>query len=139
MAIRKALQSWGFFVQGKHVDIFMDHRALERILKQRTLSSRQFNTLMDLNHFDYDIRYIPGAKNVVADQLSRRADHNTSQAALLITEITDVGHMSEDHVQEAHMLEDHVQADHVQEDHVQEDQVQEDHVQEDHVQEDHVQ
>jgi hypothetical protein len=87
MAIRDALQSWRFFVQGKHVDIFTDHRALERILKQRTLSSRQFNTLMDLNHFDYDIRYIPGAKNVVADRLSRRADHNTSQAALLVTEI----------------------------------------------------
>jgi hypothetical protein len=58
MAIRDALQSWRFFVHGKHVDIFTDHRALERILKQRTLSSRQFNTLMDLNHFDYDIRYI---------------------------------------------------------------------------------
>jgi hypothetical protein len=66
MAIRDALQSWRFFMQGKHVDISMDHRALERILKQRTLSSHQFNTLMDLNHFDYNIRYIPGAKNVVA-------------------------------------------------------------------------
>jgi hypothetical protein len=71
MTIRDALQSWCFFMQGKHVDIFTDHHGLERILKQRTLSSRQFNTLIDLNHFNYDIRYIPGAKNVVADRLSR--------------------------------------------------------------------
>jgi hypothetical protein len=120
MAIRDALQSWRFFVQGKHIDIFTDHCALERILKQWTLSSHQFNTLMDLNHFDYDIRYIPGAKNVVADRLSPRADHNTSQAALLATEITDVSHMSEHHVQEDYVQEDHVQEDHVQEDHVQE-------------------
>jgi hypothetical protein len=120
MAIRDALQSWCFFVQRKHVDIFTDHRALERILKQQTLFSRQFNTLMDLNHFDYDICYIPRVKNVVANRLSRRADHNTSQAALLVTEITDVGHVSEDHVQEDHVQEDHVQEGHVQEDHVQE-------------------
>jgi hypothetical protein len=126
-------------VQGRHVDIFTDHRTLERILKQRTLSSRQFNTLMDLNHFDYDIRYIPGAKNVIADRVSRRADHNTSQAALLVTEITDAGHVSEDLVQEDHVQDNHVQEDHVQEDHLQEDHVQEDHVQEDHVEEDHVQ
>jgi hypothetical protein len=65
MAIHDALQSWQFFVQGKHVDISTDHRVLERILKKRTLSSRQFNMLMDLNHFDYDIRYILGAKNLV--------------------------------------------------------------------------
>jgi hypothetical protein len=84
---------------------------------------------MDLNHFDYDIRYIPGAKNVVADRLSRRADHNTRQAALLVTEITDAGQMSEDHAQQ----EDHEQQDHVQQDHVQQDHVQQDHVQQNHV------
>jgi hypothetical protein len=148
MAIRDALQSWRFFVQGKYVDICTDHRALKRILKQRTLSSRQFNTLMDLNHFHYDIRYNPGAKNVVADRLSRRADHNTIQAALLVTEITDAGQMSEDkaqqedheqqdHVQQDHGQEDYGQQDHGQEDHVQQGQVQQDHVQQDHGQEDH--
>jgi hypothetical protein len=63
---------------------------------------------MDLNHFDYDIHFISEAENMVADRLSRQADHNTSHAALLITEITDVGHVTEDHVQE-----DHVQGSHV--------------------------
>jgi pentapeptide MXKDX repeat protein len=115
------------------------HLPASYVSRPYTLSSRQFNTLMDLNHFDYDMCYIPGAKNVVADdRLSRRADHNTSQAALLVTEITDAGHVSEDHVQEDHVQKDHVQEDHVQEDHVQQDHVQEDHVQEDHVQEGHV-
>jgi hypothetical protein len=149
MAIRDVLQGWRFFVQGKHVDIFTDsdHRALKGILKPWTVSLRQFNTLMDLNNFDYDIRYISGAKNVVADRLSRRTDHNTSQAALLATGVSHVledhvekDHVQdEDHVQEVHVQEDQVQADHVQEDQVQADHVQEDHVQEDYVQEDHVQ
>jgi hypothetical protein len=64
-------------------------------------------------------------KNVVADRLSRRADHNTSEAALLAT---DARHVQEDHVQE----KDHGQEDHVQEDDVQE----EDHVQEGHMTQD---
>jgi hypothetical protein len=34
MAIRNALQSWRFFVQGKHVDIFTNHRPLKRILTE---------------------------------------------------------------------------------------------------------
>jgi len=55
MAFRDALQSWQFFIQGKHVNIFTDHRALKCILKQRTLSSRQFNTLIDLNHYNTTI------------------------------------------------------------------------------------
>jgi hypothetical protein len=133
MAICDALQSRRFFVQGKHVDIFTDHRTLEHTLKERTLSSSRFNTVMDLNHVGYGIRYIPGAQNGVGDRLSRRANHNCSQAALPVTEITDAGHVGE-----AHVLEDDVQEDHMQEDHVQEDQVQEDHVRDDHVREDHV-
>jgi hypothetical protein len=71
MAIHDALRSWRFFVQGKHVDILTDHHALEHILKQPTLTSRQFNTLMDLDFFDYNICNILGAKNVVANRPRR--------------------------------------------------------------------
>jgi hypothetical protein len=74
--------AWRFFTQGNHVTIHTDHRALEQILKQRTLSSRQFGALLALSNFDYDIKYIRGAKNVVADRLSRRADYEAQEYAL---------------------------------------------------------
>jgi hypothetical protein len=59
--------AWHFFIQGNHVLIHTDHRALEQILQQRSLSSRQFRTLAALSGFDYDIKYVMGASNVIAD------------------------------------------------------------------------
>ena len=75
LALKESMLAWRFFTQGFHVTVHTDHRSLEQILKQRSLSSRQFGALLALSSFDYDIKYIRGAKNVVADRLSRRADH----------------------------------------------------------------
>ena len=95
LALKEALKNWRFFVQGNHVTIYSDHRLLKRILKQRTLSSCQFATLTELGQFDYDIRYIKGARNIVADRLSRRTDHEvdeeyiTSISSCFLTETTE--------------------------------------------------
>lgn len=75
LALKESMLAWRFYTQGYHVTVNTDHRALEQILKQKTLSSRQFGALLALSNFDYDIKYIRGAKNVVADRLSRRADY----------------------------------------------------------------
>ena len=75
LALKESMLAWRFFTQGKHVLVHTDHRALEEILRQKTLSSRQFGALIALGQFEYDIKYIKGAKNVVADRLSRRADY----------------------------------------------------------------
>jgi len=47
--------------------------ALQHILGQIKLSSRQWRHLDKLQQHDYDIKYFPGASNTVADALSRIA------------------------------------------------------------------
>jgi hypothetical protein len=77
LALKESMLAWRFFTEGNHVMVPIDHRALEQILKQKTLSSRQFGALFTLTNFDYDIKYIKGAKNIVGDRLSRRAHYKS--------------------------------------------------------------
>ena len=49
----------------------MDHKALEFFKMQRHLSNRQVQWIEFLAQFDYDITYIKGKTNLVADALSR--------------------------------------------------------------------
>jgi hypothetical protein len=67
LALKESMLAWRFFTEGNHVTVYTDHQVLEQILKQNTLSSRQFGALFTLTNFDYDIKYIKGAKNIVAD------------------------------------------------------------------------
>jgi hypothetical protein len=85
LAILEALQHWRYYVHGRTIDIYTDHKALTHILKQQHLSSRQVKHLSDLQHFDYTINYLKGAKNIVADRLSRRSDYELNS---LLAELT---------------------------------------------------
>jgi hypothetical protein len=84
LALKETMLAWHFFTQGNHVLIHTHHRALEQILRQRSLSSRQFGALVAISSFKYDIKYVKGANNIVADQLSRRADHESEHDLLLL-------------------------------------------------------
>ena len=74
LAIHDNLQHWSCYVHCRRTTtIYTDHSALQHILKQPKLSSRQWRHLGLLQQHDYEIRYFPGASNIVADALSRRA------------------------------------------------------------------
>ena len=70
IAILEALLKWEEKLLGYHIHVVMDHKALEFFKMQRKLSSRQTCWMEYLSRFDFDIRYIKGITNKVADSLS---------------------------------------------------------------------
>lgn len=50
---------------------YTDHRALEFIMNQRNLTGRQARWMEKMSDFDFEVRYVRGEENVLADALSR--------------------------------------------------------------------
>jgi hypothetical protein len=49
----------------------MDHKGLEHLLKQKNLSGQQARWMEAMGDFSFDVIYIEGAENILADALSR--------------------------------------------------------------------
>ena len=71
IAILEALLKWEDKLLGRKILIVTDHKALEFFKTQRRLNSRQARWMEFLARFDYDITYVRGETNLVADALSR--------------------------------------------------------------------
>jgi hypothetical protein len=56
--------------------VVTDHQALEFFKTQLRLSSHQIRWMEYLSRFDFDIRYVKGNSNKVADALSRYYKHD---------------------------------------------------------------
>ncbi len=79
LAILEALLKWEDKLVGYRVHVVTDHRALEFFMTQRNLSSRQMRWMEYLSRFDFDITYVKGVTNKVADALSRYHEYDTPQ------------------------------------------------------------
>jgi len=77
IAILEALLKWEDKLLGNKIHIVTDHRALEFFKTQRRLSSRQMRWMEYLSRFDFDIQYVKGTSNKVADSLSRYYQSDT--------------------------------------------------------------
>ena len=75
LAIICALKEWRHHLHGKKFRIITDHHSLRYLRTQPHLSARQSRWCEYLSQFDFTIEYMDGKQNVVADALSRRADH----------------------------------------------------------------
>src|SRR5262249_4723362 len=58
-------------LQGAHFRWYTDHKGLIHLLKQRDLSGRQARWLEAISEFDFEIVYVEGSTNILADALSR--------------------------------------------------------------------
>jgi len=71
IAILEALLKWEDKLLGRKITVVTDHKALEFFKMQRRLNSQQACWMEFLARFDYDIMYVKGETNLVADTLSR--------------------------------------------------------------------
>lgn len=60
-----------------------DHNGIRYLFEQLNLNARQARWLAMISEFDFDIRYIKGMKNIVADTLRRRVlvNHITTMSS----------------------------------------------------------
>lgn len=58
-------------LQGVKFKWITDHKGLTHLLNQKNLSGRQARWLEKISSFDFEVVYVPGSDNVVADALSR--------------------------------------------------------------------
>ena len=93
LAIVDALKHWKHYLHGSKFGVVAktDHYTLQHFHKQPHLSARQARWSEFLQEYDFTIEYTKGANNVVADALSRRADHHDTQE-----EVTDVNDLPMD-------------------------------------------
>jgi hypothetical protein len=77
LAILEALQKWEDKLMGYKVHVITDHKALEFFKTQSALSHRQRRWMDYMSRFDFDITYIKGELNKVADCLSRYYESDT--------------------------------------------------------------
>ena len=71
LALIETLKRFRGVLHGTKFVVRTDHKGLEYFMKQRNLSPRQHRWLDVLSEFQFEIRYIPGETNGLADALSR--------------------------------------------------------------------
>jgi hypothetical protein len=73
LAIMHALTKFKQYLVGSKFMVKTDHNnKLKYFLEQKDLSERQQKWVTKVHAFDFDIEYVKGKKNIVADALSRR-------------------------------------------------------------------
>ena len=62
-----ALVSWEHLLLGTKFVVITDNQALTQFQLQKTFSRRQLRYLDFISRFDFEIRYVPSKKNLLAD------------------------------------------------------------------------
>jgi hypothetical protein len=72
LEIMHALTKFRQYLVGNKFVVKTDHNNLKYFLEQKDLSEHQQKWVTKVQAFDFDIEYVKGKKNIVADALSRR-------------------------------------------------------------------
>jgi len=67
-----ALNMWRHYLLGKRVVLMSDHSGMRYLFDQPNLNAGQARWLAMLSEFEFEITYIKGKENNVANALSRR-------------------------------------------------------------------
>jgi len=77
VAIIHVLKMWRHYILGRRLILMSDHNRLRYFFNQQNLNAMQARQLATLSQFDFEIKYIKGKENQVANTLGRRVlvDH----------------------------------------------------------------
>src|SRR6185437_9346186 len=90
LAVIHSLGTWRHYLAGSKFKVIIktDHKSLQYFKTQPHMSGRQSRWKDVIANFDFDIEYIEGKTNAVADGLSRRSDHQHSSELLVAAVFT---------------------------------------------------
>jgi GNAT superfamily N-acetyltransferase len=74
LAVVDALREWRCYLMGRKFLVKTDHRPLQYLQTQQTLSRRQARWVLFLQNYDFDWEYVTGKSNGAADALSRQEE-----------------------------------------------------------------
>jgi RNase H-like domain found in reverse transcriptase/Reverse transcriptase (RNA-dependent DNA polymerase)/gag-polyprotein putative aspartyl protease len=74
LAVVYCLAQWRYYLEGPVVLLHTDHEPLTWLKSQKSLNRRQARWLEFLSRFSYEVVYVKGDENVVADALTRNLD-----------------------------------------------------------------
>ena len=74
LAVEWAVDSFRYYLLGRHFELETDHRALVWLNRMRDSNARITRWYLSLQPFKYTVKYRTGASNTVADSLSRAAE-----------------------------------------------------------------
>ena len=85
LAIVEAMESFAHLLLYKRFTVVTDHESLTKLMSQKNPNGRQQRWLTYISRFDFKIEYQPGAKNFLADYLSRihENDSDTPDISLI--------------------------------------------------------
>ena len=71
LAVILTCRHFHHYLWGTKFTILTDHQPLTSIFKRKTKSARMNRWILEMREYDYEIQYVKGKYNYVADQLSR--------------------------------------------------------------------
>jgi transposase InsO family protein len=80
LAVIYALMKWRTHVLGSPLTVLSDHKSLSFIMKARLTNSRLTRWVLILQEYNFEIEYIKGTDNIVADTLSRYPADKSEEA-----------------------------------------------------------
>ena len=92
LAIFYALEAWSIYLEGNTFTLETDQAAIEFLQSQKRLSRRQARWMEVLQSYDCTIRHIRGVDNVIADGLSRRADHYDEESTVALSALSTISY-----------------------------------------------
>jgi hypothetical protein len=85
-----ALKQFRSYVLGRHFKVFTDHKALLHMIKSSPVNARHARYRLRLEEYDFDLLYISGQDNKIADALSRLVEtesHSDTNKKLVLTPV----------------------------------------------------